>query len=76
MTADPFSLADPTIVAIPGVAFARCPCGWEGAMFAGKREAQPDLDRHLTSVHPDRFRRSLTTDVVLPWTADESDVRR
>ena len=55
MTVDPFSLADPTIVAIPGVAFARCPCGWEGRMFAGKREAQPELDQHLTTVHPDRF---------------------
>ena len=55
MTEDPFELADPTVVSIVGVAFARCPCGWEGAMFSGKRDAQPDLDRHLREAHPDRF---------------------
>lgn len=55
MTEDPFDLADPTLVAIPGVAFARCPCGWEGAMCSGKRGAQAELDLHLGTVHPDRF---------------------
>jgi hypothetical protein len=55
MTQDPFELAEPTIVSIPGVAFARCPCGWEGKICSGKRDAQPELDRHLGTVHPDRF---------------------
>lgn len=55
MSEDPWENAEPALVSIVGVAFARCPCGWEGAMFGGKREAQPDLDRHLSTAHPDRF---------------------